>query len=158
MKLIKPECHGKHSRTWPVCEKCGFRTSCQLLTYGTRSNVYTSPNSMVAEAEEFNRRQKAREEGRAYKPTPTIKKVIKRSVRLRRASVTDVNLAIMFGIGKYAEQLGYMNPSQLLQEFKAIKKGDDGVVKERRIELIRQMVNSGPRSMINRFKGSIQGL
>ncbi len=180
----KPSCFGKHSETWAVCQDCNFKGMCIsekiILRSGSRpthnkenasggrnyfdKSDYSSANA-IAEAEEFNSSSMEERDARGVPTSPYAstrtpyvppRRPPRPKARLMYGAVGDVNLATMFGIGKYAELIGYMKPNDLLTEFKHILDEDDGYVRDKRIEIIKSAVQIGPPAMWKRFAKWLQ--
>ena len=173
----KPSCFGNHNPNWKVCEECNFATRCQgekirftqdgpKKKYGISvgeamgdyGKVDYSSDKAIQEGLDFNRRQleiEDVEDGRSAShvrtQVPTQKPRPKPRTRLCKGVVEDTNMAIMFGIGKYAEVIGWLKPEELVAEFRRIYHNDDGDIRDRRLEIIKNAVESGPPKMWKRF-------
>lgn len=112
----------------------------------------------IQEGLDFNRRQleitdveDGPSEPRVRTHAPVQKPRRKPRTRLCKGIIEDPNMAIMFGIGKYAEVIGWLKPEELIAEFKRIYRNDDGDIRDRRLEIIKNAVESGPPKMWKRF-------
>ena len=174
----KPACFGKHSETWAVCQECNFKRMCIsekiILSSGptprsrnkvlgrkfreSMGDIDYSSDKAIQEGLDFNRRSleiedvaDGRSEPRVRTHAPVQKPRPKPRTRLCKGIIEDPNMAIMFGIGKYAEIIGWLKPEELIAEFKRIHQNDDGDIRDRRLEIIKNAVESGPPKMWKRF-------
>lgn len=170
----KPSCFGNHTPKWKICEECNFATQCKgeqirfnhegpkkKKVWGVSvSEAMGDKPAKVWDNKAADKHFRDRwgldiEDGRSASHvqihTPAPKPPPKPRTRLCKGIVEDPNMAIMFGIGKYAEVIGYLKPSELVEEFKRIYRNDDGDIRDRRLEIIKDAVESGPPQMWERF-------
>ena len=163
-----PGCFGKFNKNWTMCtQQCNFSSDCQVKKIRedgkqSRKNIGMSPseafdgvdrksNESLEDFYERDWEKRMSKQGVRYVPktTPKVKRKIQRRVfhmpapprtRLVFGSVTDVNMAIMFGLFKYGDTVRHMIPSDIAHEYDRISKETDDLFRDQRLGKLKEAV------------------
>lgn len=142
----RPGCFGRYNKDWTICtQQCNFRMDCmknQIRVQGKedRKKYGRRPSEVLDKKRSYRSREESLEDfyerdwekrmsqqGISYVPknTPKPKKKSERvfympskpRTRLVFGSVTDVNMAIMFGLYKYGEAMLKAVPNEIAKEY-----------------------------------------
>ncbi len=167
----KPGCFSKYNKNWTLCtQQCNFRMDCMKAQthadgkarrskiVGDRSvsealgSVDRKSNESLEDFYERDWEKRMSKQGISYVPKTTPKRKPKPkarvfhmpprpSTRLVFGSVTDVNMAIMFGLYKYGEVVRHMVPSDIASEYDRIMLESDELFKDQRLGKLKDAVS-----------------